>query len=139
MFLLVQHPFAEGNARGEDLRDAALDEFVLHQRRVFELVADGHLVARADEFLEVSFYGMVREARHRRVPLFAVGAAREHKPEHLAREHGVVGIGLIEVADAVQEYCLGVLRLDAEILLQHRGIFAFLCHGGVETQRYKNN
>ena len=52
----------------------------------------------------------------------------EHESEHLAHEHGIVGVGLIEVPDTVQEDRLGVLGLDAEILLQHRGIFAFLCH-----------
>ena len=128
VLLLVQHGLPEGDAGGEDFRNSALDELVLHERRVFQLVADGHLVAAADQFLEIAFDGVVREAGHGRVALVAVGAAREHESEHLADQHGVVGIGLIEIPDAVQEYRLGVLRLDAEILLQHRSIFAFLCH-----------
>ena len=128
VLLLVQHPLAEGDARGEDFRDPALDELVLHERRVLQLVADGHLVAAAHEFLEVALDGVVGEAGHGRVALVAVGAAREHESEHLAHEHGIVGVGLIEVPDTVQEDRLGVLGLDAEILLQHRGIFAFLCH-----------
>ena len=128
VLLLVQHPLAEGDARGEDLRDPALDELVLDEGRVLQLVADGHLVAGAHQLLQVPLDGVVREARHRSLPLVAVGAAREHEAEDLAHEHGVVGVGLIEIPDAVQEHRLGVLGLDTEILLQHRGIFAFLCH-----------
>ena len=97
VFLLLEHPFAEGDARGEDLRDAALDELVLDERGILQLVADGHFVAAAHEFLEVAVDGVVREAGHRGVALLAVGAAREHESEHLADQHGVVGVGLIEV------------------------------------------
>ena len=126
VLFLFEHPFAEGDARGEDLRDAALDELVLDERGILQLVADGHFVAAAHEFLEVAVDGVVREAGHRGVALLAVGAAREHESEHLADQHGVVGVGLIEVADPVQEHGLGVLRLDTEVLLQHRSIFTFL-------------
>ena len=126
VLFLFEHPFAEGDARGEDLRDAALDELVLDERGVLQLVADGHLVAAAHEFLQIALDGVVREAGHRGVAFLAVGAAREHESEHLAHQHGVVGISLVEIADAVQEHGLGVLRLDTEVLLQHRSVFTFL-------------
>ena len=45
VFLLFQDAVGEGDARGEDFRDAALHQFALRQLRVFQLIADGDLIA----------------------------------------------------------------------------------------------
>ena len=128
MFLLLQHPLAEGDARGENLRDTALHQLRRREFRIFQLVADGNLVAGANQFGQVLRQRMMRDAGHGRIPFVAVGLAREHYPQHLAGDEGVVAVGLVEIPHAEQQHRLRILSLDAEILLEQRGIFGGLCH-----------
>ena len=47
VLFLLQHPLAEGYAGRKYFCDTAFDQFVLGQFGIFQLVADGHFVARA--------------------------------------------------------------------------------------------
>ena len=123
VLLAFEHSLSEGDAGGQDFRDAPLDKLGLGELGVFQLVADGHFVAGAHELGEVGFYGVVREAGHLGIALFAVGAAREHDAQDLADCHCVIGITLVEVAHAVEQDGLGMLCLYGKVLLEQRGVF----------------
>ena len=71
VFLLLEHAVGEGYAGGEDLGDAALYQFG-GELGVFQLVADGHLVPRADEPRKILLYGVMRHSGHGYVSLPAV-------------------------------------------------------------------
>ena len=83
--------------------------------RVFELVADGHMVALGDEPADVAVRRMVGDTRHGD----GVGLLRprgEHEVELARRQHRVVEEELVEVAHAEEEdgvwmgrLCLGML------------------------------
>ena len=129
VFLLLQHGFAQGRTRRNQLGDTAFDQFPADQFRVLQLVADRGLVAGANQFGKIDFQRMMREPGHRQGALVAVAAFGQHQPEHLARQDGVVGIGFIEITDPIQQNRLGVLCLDLEKLLDQRGVFGdVLCH-----------
>ena len=131
VFLLVEYAFGEGYAGSEDFGHTPFDQLVLDQVGVFELVADGYLVARTHQLLEIDLKGVVREARHRAGFLAAVGALGKHKAEDLADQHGVIRVGFVKVSHTIEQHSFRVLGLDAEILLEHRGIFRTLCHKGL--------
>ena len=128
VLFLLQHPFAEGHAGRKYFRDTAFDQFVLGQLRVFQLVADGHLVARAHEAREILLDGVMRHPCHGHLPFFAVAAVGLDQPQYLAHQHGVVGVGLIEIPHPVEQDGFGVLRLDGEVLPEHGGIFQGFGH-----------
>ena len=134
VLLLLEHGFAEGYSGSQDFRDPALHQLGLREGRVFELVADGHLVAGLHELVEVAVDGMVGESGHLDLPLVAVGAPGEHEAEHLAGQHCVVGVGLVEIAHPVEQHRLGMLGLDAEILFQQRRVFCLFRHGPAKLQ-----
>ena len=138
VLLLVQQLLVEGDARRDEFRHSALYEF-LSEFRVFQLVADRHLVAGADQFREVGVDGMVREAGHVHEPLVPVGLPGQHDAQHLADQHGVVGIGFIEIPHPVEEHRFGVLRLHREKLLDQRSVFENLSfrHAGSIRAMYK--
>ena len=138
VLLDFQHVLAEGDARRDDFRHPALDEF-LRELRVLQLVADGDLETGADQFCEVILDGVVREAGHGDGPLVAVGFLRLHEAQHPGRRHGIVRVGLIEVPHAVQQQRFGVLCLDLEELPDQGGVFRHLRHRTFcleITQRY---
>ena len=91
VFLLVEKLIVEGDSRGDEFSDSALDK-LFGKFRILKLVADSHLVPGTDEFGEVDVDRMMREACHLDVALFAVGLLCQHKSEHLADQHGIRGI-----------------------------------------------
>ena len=129
VLLDFQHVLAEGDARRDDLRHPALDEF-LGEFRILQLVADGHLEARPDQFREVVLDGVVREAGHGDGSLVAVGFLGLHQSQHAGSRDGVVRVGLVKVADPVQQQRLGVLCLHFEKLFDQRGVFRQFRHLG---------
>ena len=70
----------------------------------------------------------MRHAGHGHFPFLAVAAVGQDQPQHLAHQHGVVGVGLIEIPHPVEQDGFGVLRLDGEVLPEHRGVFLVLGH-----------
>ena len=89
---------AEHNPRGDELRDATLDE-LLRQLGVLELVADSHATPCANELRQVGVEGMVGKARQFYVHRRAVGTLGERDAEDLGGSYGVVAEGLVEVTD----------------------------------------
>ena len=128
VLLAFEHRFAEGYAGGEDFRDPPLHKLGLGELGVFELVADGYLIAGADELGKVGVYGVVREPGHLGIALFAVGAAREHDSQDFADGHGIIGIALVEVAHPIEQHGLRMLGLYGEVLFEQRGVFRCFRH-----------
>ena len=129
VLLIVQHVVGEGHARRHQLGDAPLDE-LLGQLRVLQLVADGHALAGADELGQIGVEGVMWKSGHlvalHPCPVVAVG---QRDAQYPGRRHGVLAVGLIEVAAAEEHQRVGVLRLQVEELFHHRGqLPVFLCH-----------
>ena len=128
VLLLLQHPLAESDSRGEDFGDATLYKLGLGELRILQLVADRDLVAGTDQLRKILCQSVMRDSGHGRVSLFSVGFARQHYPQHLAGDEGVVAVRFVEIPHAEQQHRLRILGLDAEILLEKRSIFLGFCH-----------
>ena len=116
----VQHGVFHDRAGGQNARDLALDQ-PLRQLGVFDLVADGGLVALGDQPGDVPFQGVVRDAGHRDArPGRLVLAPRQRDLQFAGDGLGVLAVGLIEVADAHQQTHIGPLGLDLKVLPHHR-------------------
>ena len=114
---IVQRGFCEHRARRDDLYDLALRKSL--RLRVADLLGDGDLVALVDEFRNVALGGMVRNAAHRRLLLVAA-AARQSQPKFPRNELGVIEEHLIKIAEAKEQYLVGMPVLRFQILLHHR-------------------
>ena len=127
VLLASQDIVAEHNPRGDELRDATLDE-LLRQLGILELVADSHTTPRANELRQIGVKGMVGEARQLYVHRRAVSSLGERDTEDLGGCYGVVAEGLVEVTDTEEQDSIGVLSLELHVLLHHRGLCDLLCH-----------
>ncbi len=113
----------DGRARRQDLDDLPLDD-ALGRPRVLDLLADGDLVAEAEELREVGVDGVEGDAAHGDLLPGGQGQAEER-----GGRLGVLVEHLVEIAQPEEEEGVLVLRLDAEVLLHHRG------QGGVVGHR----
>ncbi len=95
---------------------------------LLHLVADRHLEAGAHRLGEVDFEGVVRHPAHRR---FALGAALPRGERHLQQRRGALGVleeQLVEVAHPVEQQGVRMLRLELQIVAQHRRQLRCLGH-----------
>ena len=113
----MQRGFCEHRARRDNLYDFALRKPL--RLRVANLLGDGDLVALVDELRNVALSGMVRNAAHRRLLLVAA-AARQSQPKFPRNELGVIEEHLIKIAEAKEQYLVGMPVLRFQILLHHR-------------------
>ena len=103
--------------------DLALDRS-LGRGGIADLLADRHRLAELDQLREVLLDRVVR-AR----PAILIGspadcaALRERDVEQARRLLGVVEEQLVEIAHAVEQEHVGMLRLDAQVLLHHRRVW----------------
>ena len=114
---IVQRGFCEHRTGRDDLYDLALRKPL--RLRVSDLLGDGDLVALVDELRNVALGGMVRNAAHRRLLLVAA-AARQSQPKFPRNELGVIEEHLIKIAEAKEQYLVGMPVLRFQILLHHR-------------------
>ena len=100
VLLVVQHVVAHGHARRHQFGNAALHEF-LGQLRVFQLVADGHALARPDQLGQIGIQCMMRKTGHL-VALHAgtVVTLGQRDAQDACGNDGIVAISLVEVATA---------------------------------------
>ena len=139
VLLGIQHVLAKGDARRNNLRYTAFDKF-LGKFRVLQLVADGHLKTGPHKFGKVVLQGMVWESGHGHGALVPIGLFGLHQAQYPNGRNGIVRVALVEVSHAVQQQGFGVLCLHLEVMLEHGGIFRYLCHIGVcESQKYEKN
>ena len=82
VLLVVQDVVGHGDTRRHKFRDASFDKF-LSKLRVLKLVADGHTLARPDEFRQIGVEGMIRKSGHRSIFLaVAVAPSRERNAKN---------------------------------------------------------
>ena len=89
VLLLVKQLVVESHSRRNQFCNTSFDQF-LGEFRVFQLVADGHLVARTDKFRKIDVYGVVRESGHLDVALVSVGFLGLDNAKDLADQHRVI-------------------------------------------------
>ena len=126
VLLVVEHRVLHGHARSHQFGDASLHQF-LGQFRVLQLVADGHALARPDQFRQVGVQRVVRESRHLVALVVAVVSVGQCDAQYLSCRDGILAVGLVEVAASEQQHGLRVFRLEVEKLLHHRGKL-LVCH-----------
>jgi len=119
--LLLEQRRVGERARRDDARDLPVDR-ALRSRRIADLLADRYRLADAHQLGEILVDRVIRHAGHpdRRARR---GAARGEGDVEQAR--GALRIlveQLVEIAHAVEEQHVGMLRLDAQVLLHHGGV-----------------
>ena len=89
---------------------------------IADLLADRDRLAELHQPREVLLDRVVRHAGHLDRLAGRLAAARQRDVEQPRRALGVAVEHLVEIAHAVEEQHVGVLRLDAQILLHHRRV-----------------
>src|SRR5664280_220744 len=88
--------------------------------RVLHLLRDRHLEARVEQLADVARDRVVRDPAHRRRDLPVVTAFGQDDAQDRRGLLGILEEQLVEVAEPVQQHGVLDLRLELEILLQHR-------------------
>ena len=118
--LLAVEDVAPKHHTGRDkLGDAALDQ-LLGELRILQLITDGHTLAGTHQLRQVGVQGMMRKSRHLGVAAGTIAAARQRDAQDLAGHHGILHIGLIEVAATEQQHRVRMFGLHVEELPHHR-------------------
>ena len=118
LLALEQLGLAQG-ARRDDAGDLATHQ-PLGLPGVLHLIADRDLEAGTHQLAEVALERLVRHAAHRRFVLGAALARGERDLEDGRRLRRVLVEHLEEVAHAIEQDRVGVLRLHLEVVAQHR-------------------
>ena len=88
--------------------------------RVFHLVADGDLEAGGEQLADVAFEGVVGHAAHRRLAVGPLLAGGELDLEDRRGPPSVVEEQLEKIAHPVHQDRIRVLRLDLQVVAEHR-------------------
>ena len=124
-FVLLEHGRGRDCAGRDDADHVAVDQ-PLGQRGVFQLLADGYLVALGDQAADVRLGRVVRHAAHGRAlgRILDIAVARREREVELARGQArVVVEHLIEITQPEKQQAVGVALLDLIILPLHRRKF----------------
>ena len=128
-FALVRQQGAVGQrAGGDHAHHLALDR-AFAGGHIAHLFANGHRFAQLEQTRQIGFDRVKRHPRHHHRLAARLAALRERDVEQAG---GLFGIGkeqLVEVAHAVEQQRVGVLGLEAEVLLHHGGVRRQIRHG----------
>ena len=116
---VVQHVVVDADTGRHQLRNAALHQ-LLGQLGVFQLVADGHALARTDELGQVRVERMIGKSGHLDGLLLAVGTLGQRDAQDFGGHNGIGRVGFIEVSATEQHHGVRVLGLEVEKLFHHR-------------------
>ena len=134
----LQQPLLRDGAGGDDAHHGTAHHgFVsalLGLGGVLGLLADRHGVSAGDEGVEVVVGPFDGHAAHGDVLALVLAALGQNDAEDARRHDGILQEQLVEVAHAVEQQRVGVLRLDAEIL-RHHGRHAVRRRVGAEARR----
>ena len=89
---------------------------------IADLLADRDRLAAAHEPREVTFGAVIRHARHRDRLACRLAARRQRDVEQARRALRVVVEQLVEIAHPIEQQRVGVLRLEAQVLLHDGGV-----------------
>ena len=110
----VEQPVLGQRAGRDDAHDGAahrrLAAALLGLGRVLHLLADGDLEALADQAREIGLGGMHRHAAHRDVGALVLAALGQRDVERRRRLDRVVEEQLVEIAHAIEQQAVGMLR-----------------------------
>ena len=98
------------------------------------MVADSHTLAGAHQFGQIGVESVVWEPRHFSAATCAVAASGERNAQNFACYDGIFAVCFVEVAHAIKQHRIGVLRLHLVEVLHHWSQFFTLCHN---LQNYK--
>ncbi len=121
---LVQQARIGQCPRCDDARDLTLDG-AFRRRRVAHLLGDHHRLAQLQQAREILLGAVIRHPGHpdRRAGRRAACGERDvQEPRRLLR---VIEEQLVEIAHAIEQQHIGMLRLDAEILLHHGRVLVY--------------
>ena len=94
---------------------------------VFELFADGDAKPFSDQRQKVVFRRVHRHTAHRDVLTQMLAAFGQRDVQRLRCCHGIVKKHFVEIAHAIEQQGVGILRLDVQKLRHHRRYAAFAC------------
>ncbi|EXI84248.1 MAG: hypothetical protein AW12_02465 [Candidatus Accumulibacter sp. BA-94] len=122
--LLVEQRRVGQRTGSDDARHGALYRS-LAGRRVADLLADHHRLAQPDQFRQVLLDRVVRHPGHPdRLP-GRLAARRQGDAKQPRRLFRIVEKQLVEVTHPVEQQQAGMLFLDPQVLLHHRGVRGF--------------
>ena len=129
--LFEQGLFGEG-ARCDDALHPAFHR-ALAPGRVADLFADGDRDAEVHELREIAVYGMVGHSGHGNGCSGGLAAGGEGDVEQFRSALRIVVEEFVEISHAVEKQVVGVLRLDAQVLLHHGRVLGTGHAGGFST------
>ena len=94
----------------------------LAESGIAQLLADRHRQPQFDQPGEITFDGVERHAGHRNRRAGGLAAGGQGDVEQFGGVAGVVVKQLVEIPHPVEQQDAGMLGLDAQILLHHRGV-----------------
>ena len=115
----VQQPGIGQRAGRDDARDLPVDR-TFGGGRIAHLLGDDHRLAQLQQPRQVLLGAVVRHAGHLDRAACRGAARGERDVEQPRSLFGVVEKQLVKIAHAVEQQHVGMLRLDAQILLHHR-------------------
>ena len=119
-----EHFVFQHRAGGEHPGDAPLEQFALGgplRRCRLELVAEGHAQAAAHQLGAIALGGVVGNARHRHPADGLAGfLAGQGELEEPGEGNGVFKEAFEKVAQAIEQYPLGMGGLELHVVAQHR-------------------
>ena len=116
---LVQHIALDNRAGGDDAGDAALHQ-ALGQGGILHLLANGDLIAAADELFDIVVHSMMRHAAHGSALLQAAVAPGKGQFQLPGGRLRIIEEHLIKIAQAEEEQTVLVFSLHLKVLLHHR-------------------
>ena len=122
--LFVEQAFLDHGAGRQDARHLAAHRSLA--AGLADLLRDHHALAQFEQAREVAVHRMHGYAGHRDRRAGGLAARGQGDIEQVRGTARVVVEKLVEIAHTVEQQLLGVLGLDAEVLLDHRGV----CVGG---------
>ena len=135
--LLEERLVGEGAGR-HDAHHLALQRS-LGLARLTALFADRDRLALAHQAREIRVQRGGRHAGHRNRCARRCPALRERNVEQLRATTRIVVEHLVEVAHAVEEQHVGMLGLDAQVLLHHGGVIGHGGGGGRFRRKVRNH
>ena len=90
--------------------------------RIADLLADGHRSAFLHQLRQVTIDGMERHPGHGNRAAARLATRRQRDVQQAGGFLGIVEEQLVEVAHAIEEKGVGMLRFDTQILLHHRRV-----------------
>jgi hypothetical protein len=127
IFLVVEHIIVDGNARRYQFGNAPLDEF-FGCFGVFQLIANGNSFACSHQFGQIGIECVMGKSRKLHKLCCAVGTSCERYAQNFGSYDGVIRKSFVKIAYTKQQYGIGMLFFDLDVLLHQRCFYDFFAH-----------